>query len=167
MALKSTTAFDIMRFWGVGSIGGRSLDILPVALPLIGGGLVLGLLSAGPLNALALGDDIARSLGTRLALTRVTVVLAVTLLAGTAAAVAGPISFVGLMVPHIVRWFAGPDQRWILPVTVVAAPAFLLAADIVGRVVLPSGELQVGLVTALVGAPVLVSLVRHRKVSTL
>ncbi|MEL5960975.1 iron chelate uptake ABC transporter family permease subunit [Streptomyces sp. CLV115] len=167
MALKNTTTFDIMRFWGVGSIGGRSLDILPVALPLIGAGLVLGLCSAGSLNTLALGDDLARSLGTRLALTRVVLVVAVTLLAGTSVAVAGPISFVGLMVPHIVRWFVGPDQRWILPVTVVAAPAFLLAADIVGRVVLPSGEMRVGLVTALVGAPVLVALVRRRKVSTL
>lgn len=167
MALKNTTTFDVMRFWGVGSIGGRSLDILPVALPLIGAGLVLGLCSAGSLNALALGDDLARSLGTRLALTRVVLVLAVTLLAGTSVAVAGPISFVGLMVPHIVRWFVGPDQRWILPVTIVAAPAFLLAADIIGRVVLPSGEMRVGLVTALVGAPVLVVLVRRRKVSTL
>ncbi|MFH8400184.1 FecCD family ABC transporter permease [Streptomyces anulatus] len=167
MALKSTTTFDVMRFWGVGSIGGRSLDILPVALPLIGAGLLLGLLSAGSLNALALGDDIARSLGTRLAVTRVAVILAVTLLAGTAVAIAGPISFVGLMVPHIVRWFVGPDQRWILPVTVIVAPAFLLVADIIGRVVLPSGELRVGLVAALVGAPVLVALVRRRKVSTL
>ncbi|MFG3526393.1 FecCD family ABC transporter permease [Streptomyces sp. NPDC047917] len=167
MALKNTTTFDIMRFWGVGSIGGRSLDILPVALPLIGAGLVLGLCSAGSLNTLALGDDLARSLGTRLALTRVVLVVAVTLLAGTSVAVAGPVSFVGLMVPHIVRWFVGPDQRWILPVTVIAAPAFLLAADIVGRVVLPSGEMRVGLVTALVGAPVLVALVRRRKVSTL
>ncbi|MYY20007.1 MULTISPECIES: FecCD family ABC transporter permease [unclassified Streptomyces] len=167
MALKNTTTFDVMRFWGVGSIGGRSLDILPVALPLIGAGLLLGLCSAGSLNALALGDDLARSLGTRLALTRVVLVLAVTLLAGTSVAVAGPIAFVGLMVPHIVRWFVGPDQRWILPVTIIAAPAFLLAADIIGRVVLPSGEMRVGLVTALVGAPVLVALVRRRKVSTL
>ncbi|MFJ8762218.1 FecCD family ABC transporter permease [Streptomyces cyaneofuscatus] len=167
MVLKSTATFDVMRFWGVGSIGGRSLDILPIALPLIGAGLVLGLLSAGSLNALALGDDLAQSLGTRLALTRVSLIVAVTLLAGTSVAVAGPISFVGLMVPHIVRWFVGPDQRWILPVTCVAAPAFLLAADIVGRIVLPSGELRVGLVTALVGAPVLIALVRRRKVSTL
>lgn len=167
MALKSTTTFDIMRFWGVGSIGGRSLDILPLALPLIGTGLLLGLLSAGSLNALALGDDLARSLGTRLALTRACVVLAVTLLAGTSVAVAGPISFVGLMVPHVARWFVGPDQRWILPVTTIASPAFLLAADVIGRLVLPSGELRVGLVTALVGAPVLVALVRRRTVSAL
>nr|WP_285366793.1 iron chelate uptake ABC transporter family permease subunit [Streptomyces sp. CWNU-1] len=167
LTLKNLGALDLMRFWGVGSIGGRSLDILPVALPLIGAGLVLGLFTAGSLNALALGDDNARSLGVPLGVIRVCVVLAVTLLAGTAVAVAGPIAFVGLMVPHVVRWFTGPDQRWILPLTVLVAPAFLLAADIVGRVVLPSGELRVGLVTALVGAPVLIVLVRRRNVSGL
>ncbi|MEV6123536.1 MULTISPECIES: FecCD family ABC transporter permease [unclassified Streptomyces] len=167
MVLRSTATLDVMRFWAVGSIGGRSLDVLAVALPLVGAGLALGLLSAGPLNALALGDDAARALGTRPAATRLTVVLAVTLLAGTSVAVAGPISFVGLMVPHVVRWCVGPDQRWILPVTVLAAPAFLLVADVVGRVVLPSGELRVGLVTSLVGAPVLVALVRRRKASAL
>ncbi|MFI1018383.1 FecCD family ABC transporter permease [Streptomyces sp. NPDC020965] len=167
LTLKSLATLDIMRFWGVGSVGGRSLDILPVALPLIGAGLVLGLASARSLNALALGDDSARALGVRLGATRTGVVLAVTLLAGTAVAVAGPIAFVGLMVPHVVRWFTGPDQRWILPLTLVVAPSFLLAADIVGRVVLPSGELRVGLVTALIGAPVLVALVRRRNVSGL
>ncbi|MEU5398337.1 iron chelate uptake ABC transporter family permease subunit [Streptomyces sp. NPDC005963] len=167
LTLKSLATLDLMRFWGVGSIGGRSLDILPIAVPLIGAGLLIGLLSARPLNALALGDDAARALGVPLGVTRVGVVLAVTLLAGTAVAVAGPIAFVGLMVPHVVRWFTGPDQRWILPLTILVAPAFLLAADVVGRVVLPSGELRVGLVTALVGAPVLVALVRRRKVSGL
>ncbi|MEO3973551.1 iron chelate uptake ABC transporter family permease subunit [Streptomyces sp. CAU 1734] len=167
LTLKSLQTLDLMRFWGVGSIGGRSLDILPVALPLIGTGIILGLLSAHSLNALALGDDSARSLGVRLGTTRAAVVLAVTLLAGTGVAVAGPIAFVGLMVPHVVRWFTGPDQRWILPLTLIVAPAFLLAADITGRVVLPSGELRVGLVTALIGAPVLVALVRRRNVSGL
>ncbi|MGW6460934.1 FecCD family ABC transporter permease [Streptomyces sp. NPDC055078] len=167
LTLKNLATLDIMRFWGVGSIGGRPLDILPVAVPLIGTGALLGLLTARSLNALALGDDNARALGVRLGATRTAVVLAVTLLAGTAVAVAGPIGFVGLMVPHVVRWFTGPDQRWILPLTLLVAPAFLLAADIVGRVVLPSGELRVGLVTALVGAPVLVALVRRRNASGL
>ncbi|EFG05075.1 Fe(3+)-siderophore ABC transporter permease (plasmid) [Streptomyces clavuligerus] len=167
LTLKSLKTLDVTRFWDVGSIGGRSLDVLPVALPLIGAGLLLGLFSAHSLNALALGDDSARSLGVRLGATRACVVLAVTLLAGTAVAVAGPIAFIGLMVPHVVRWFTGPDQRWILPLTVLVAPAFLLAADVVGRVVLPSGELRVGLVTALVGAPVLVALVRRRNASGL
>ncbi|WP_329023304.1 FecCD family ABC transporter permease [Streptomyces sp. NBC_00690] len=167
LTLKSLATLDLMRFWGVGSIGGRNLDILSIAGPLIGAGLLIGLLTARSLNALALGDDNARALGVPLGVTRVGVVLSVTLLAGTAVAVAGPIAFVGLMVPHVVRWFTGPDQRWILPLTILVAPAFLLAADVVGRVVMPSGELRVGLVTALVGAPVLVALVRRRNVSGL
>ncbi|MFE9658423.1 iron chelate uptake ABC transporter family permease subunit [Streptomyces sp. NPDC005955] len=167
LTLKDTTTFDAVRFWDVGALGGRSLDVFSVAGPLLAVGAVLGLMCARPLNALALGDDAAKSLGARIGLTRVSVVLAVTLLAGTAVAVAGPISFVGLMVPHIVRWVTGPDQRWILPLTVLVAPSFLLAADIVARVVLPSGELRVGLVTALVGAPVLVVLVRRRRASGL
>ncbi|MER5491145.1 iron chelate uptake ABC transporter family permease subunit [Streptomyces sp. NPDC002490] len=167
LTLKNRTTFDAMRFWDVGSLGGRPLDVLPVAGPLLAAGAVLGLLCARPLNALALGDDSARSLGARLGPTRIGVVLAVTLLAGTSVAVAGPISFVGLMVPHVVRWITGPDQRWILPLTLIVAPAFLLAADIVARVVLPTGELRVGLVTALVGAPVLVVLVRRRTASGL
>ncbi|MEU0689022.1 FecCD family ABC transporter permease [Streptomyces uncialis] len=167
LTLKSLATLDIMRFWGVGSIGGRRLDILTVAVPLIGVGILVGLLTARSLNALALGDDSARALGVPIGVTRVAVVLSVTLLAGTAVAVAGPIAFVGLMVPHVVRWFTGPDQRWILPLTLVVAPSFLLAADIVGRIVLPNGELRVGLVTALVGAPVLVALVRRRNVSGL
>ncbi|MER6914523.1 iron chelate uptake ABC transporter family permease subunit [Streptomyces sp. NPDC000594] len=167
LTLKNTATFDTMRFWGIGSLGGRPLDILTVAGPLLAAGALLGLLCARPLNALALGDDTAVSLGARLGPTRVAVVLAVTLLAGTSVAVAGPISFVGLMVPHIVRWITGPDQRWVLPLTLLVAPAFLLAADIVARVVLPSGELRVGLVTALVGAPVLIVLVRRRTASGL
>lgn len=99
--------------------------------------------------------------------TRVLVIAAVTLLAGAATAAAGPIGFVGLMVPHVVRWFTGPDQRWILLYTVVCAPALLLAADLIGRVIIAPRELEVGIVTAFLGAPVLVLLARRRRVSGL
>jgi iron complex transport system permease protein len=99
--------------------------------------------------------------------TRVIVVVAVTLLAGTATALAGPIGFIGLMVPHAVRWFVGPDQRWIIAFTIVLSPILLLVADIVGRIILPSGELRVGLVTGIIGAPVLILLARRRSVSAL
>ena len=89
------------------------------------------------------------------------------MLAGGATALAGPIGFIGLMVPHMVRWIVGPDQRWIMAYTLVASPILLLLADILARIILPSGELRVGLVTAVVGAPILILLARRKKVSGL
>ncbi|MBY0687882.1 iron chelate uptake ABC transporter family permease subunit [Microbacterium marinilacus] len=167
IVLGDRDAFDDMRFWGVGAIGGRQLDIVLSFAPLILVGLVLGLAVSRSLNALALGDELAAALGVRTGRIRVVVILAVTLLAGTATALAGPIGFVGLMVPHVVRWFVGPDQRWILAYTIVVSPVLLLLSDVVGRIILPSGELRVGLVTAIVGAPVLILLARRRTVSGL
>ncbi|MEV7800279.1 iron chelate uptake ABC transporter family permease subunit [Microbacterium foliorum] len=167
IVLHDLGTLQVMRFWGVGSIGGRTLDQLAWAAPLIAVGLVVGLLCARSLNALALGDDLAQSLGARVRVTRVLVIIAVTVLAGTSVAAAGPIAFVGLMIPHVVRWFTGPDQRWVLTYSMIIGPTFLLAADILGRIVLPSGELRVGIVTALLGAPILIVLVRRRRVSGL
>ncbi|MDR6867768.1 iron complex transport system permease protein [Microbacterium resistens] len=167
LTLADRKAFDDLRFWGVGSIGGRDLDLVLAFAPLIALGLILGLASARPLNALALGEELGSSLGVRIRATRVVVIIAVTLLAGTATALAGPIAFLGLMVPHVVRWFVGPDQRWVFAYTLVVAPVILLVADILGRILLPSGEVRVGLVTALVGAPVLILLARRRSVSGL
>ncbi len=167
ISLKNPQAFDTLRFWGAGTIGGRALDVIAAIAPLIFIGVVLALLVAGPLNALAMGDDVGKSLGVRVAGTRVVVVVAVTVLAGAATALAGPIGFVGLMVPHMVRWLVGPDQRWILAYTLVVSPILLLGADILARVILPSGELRVGLVTAVVGAPILILLARRKKVSGL
>jgi iron complex transport system permease protein len=165
--LSNRATFDDMRFWGVGAIGGRSLDVVLSFAPLIVVGLALAVYVARPLNALALGDDRGISLGVKTRRTRVIVVVAVTLLAGTATALAGPIGFIGLMVPHAVRWFVGPDQRWIIAFTIVLSPILLLVADIVGRIILPSGELRVGLVTGIIGAPVLILLARRRSVSAL
>ncbi|WP_223585947.1 iron ABC transporter permease [Microbacterium sp. OVT16B] len=167
IVLRDLGTLQVMRFWGVGSIGGRTLDQLAWAAPLIVAGLLIGLLCARSLNALALGDDLAQALGARVQVTRVLVIIAVTLLAGTSVAAAGPIAFVGLMIPHIVRWFTGPDQRWVLTYSMIIGPSFLLFADILGRIVLPSGELRVGIVTALLGAPLLIALVRRKRVSGL
>lgn len=167
IVLRDLGTLQVMRFWGVGSIGGRTLDQLAWAAPLIAAGLLIGLLCARSLNALALGDDLAQALGARIRVTRVMVIIAVTLLAGTSVAAAGPIAFVGLMIPHIVRWFTGPDQRWVLTYSLIIGPAFLLLADILGRIVLPNGELRLGIVTALLGAPILIILVRRRRVSGL
>lgn len=167
IVLQHNSTLQVMRFWGVGSVAGRDLADLAWAAPLIGAGLLLGMLSARSLNALALGDDLAQALGARIRVTRVSVIIAVTLLAGTAVAAAGPIGFVGIMIPHAVRWFTGPDQRWVLTYSVVVGASFLLLADILGRVALPNGELRVGIVTGLLGAPVLIALVRRRQVSGL
>ncbi|MNI69795.1 Ferric enterobactin transport system permease protein FepD [compost metagenome] len=114
-----------------------------------------------------MGDDTAKSLGANIVSTRVWTIVSVTLLCGAATAAAGPIGFVGLMVPHVARWIVGPDQRWILAYTLVLSPVLLLVSDILGRLVLRPGEMQVGIITAFVGAPVLIWLIRRRKVSTL
>ncbi|MFT4136943.1 FecCD family ABC transporter permease [Microbacterium sp.] len=159
--------FNRMRGWNAGSIAAVPGELLPSVLPFLGVGFALAIVVAGPLNAIALGDELAVALGSRVVRTRILSVVAVTLLCGTATAAAGPIGFVGLMVPHAVRWFTGPDQRWILAGSAVAAPVLLLASDIVGRLVMRSGELPVGIVTAFVGAPVLIALVRRRKASGL
>lgn len=165
--LLKPRAFDYLRFWDAGTLTGRPLAIAGAILPFVGLGLLLSLFVARSLNTIALGDDLARSLGASITRTRILSVLAVTLLAGAATAAAGPIGFVGLMVPHVVRWLVGPDQRWIFAYTVVCAPILLLGADIVGRVVIRPAELRVGIVTAFVGAPMLIWLVRRGRASGL
>jgi iron complex transport system permease protein len=167
LALLDPMTFDRMRFWGAGSLTAPGYDNILVATPFVAVGLVLALIATRPLNAIALGDELAASLGANIGRTRIIVVIAVTLLAGAATAAAGPIFFVGLMIPHIARWLVGADQRWIAALTIVLSPVLLLSSDIIGRIVMRPGELQVGLVTAFVGAPVLILLARRRKVSGL
>lgn len=167
ISLLNPTVFRGMRFWGAGTLTSRDEHVLWAVLPFIILGLILAATVAAPLNAIALGEDLARSLGAGVVRTRITVIIAVTLLAGAATAAAGPIGFVGLMVPHVVRWFVGPDQRWILAYTAVCAPILLLGADMIGRVVVSPQEMQVGIVTAFIGAPVLVFLARRRKITGL
>lgn len=167
LALLDPATFDRMRFWGAGSLTAPGYENILVAAPFVAIGLVLAIFATRPLNAIALGDDLAASLGANITRTRVIVVIAVTLLAGAATAAAGPIFFVGLMIPHIARWLIGADQRWIAALTIVLSPVLLLGSDIVGRIVMRPGELQVGIVTAFVGAPVLILLARRRKVSGL
>lgn len=167
LTLLDPQAFDKMRNWGAGTVVGRSLDLVWPVLPFLVIGFVIALIVARPLNAIALGEDMAAALGADVLRTRILVIIAVTLLAGGATAIAGPIGFIGLMVPHVARWIVGPDQRWILAYTLVLSPILLLVADIVGRVVMRPAEIPVGIVTAFVGAPVLIVLIRRRKVSSL
>ncbi len=165
--LLDVTTLDQFRFWVVGSIAGRDATVAAQVTPFLVVGAVLAVASARTLNSLSLGDDVARSLGVRVGAARAVSALAVVVLCGAATAAAGPIAFVGLTVPHVARAICGPDYRWILPYSAVLAPILLLGADIVGRVVARPGELQVGIVTALVGAPFFVALVRRRKLAEL
>ncbi|WEH32734.1 iron chelate uptake ABC transporter family permease subunit [Streptomyces sp. AM 4-1-1] len=165
--LLDSAALDRLRFWTVGSLASADMETVGKVWPFIALGVLLALLIARPLNALEMGDDTARALGARLNLTRVLAMLAVTLLCGAATAACGPIVFVGLMIPHLVRAITGPDLRWILPYAAVLAPVLLLGADVVGRVVARPSELQVGIVTALLGGPVFIHLVRRKRMAQL
>ncbi|WP_411293823.1 FecCD family ABC transporter permease [Streptomyces kunmingensis] len=163
MLLTDGKTFDQFRFWQVGSLTGREGDVLWQALPFIAVGGVLALALGPQLNTLALGDDTARGLGQRIALARLGAAACVVLLCGAATVVAGPIAFVGLAVPHAARLITGPDYRWILPYSALLAPASLLLADVVGRLIARPGEVQVGVMTAALGAIPFVILVRRRK----
>jgi iron complex transport system permease protein len=159
--------FNKFRFWQVGSLGDVSVPAAGRVAPFVIAGILLAL-SLGPaLNALAMGEETGRALGAHVMRTRLLGMLAVTLLCGGATAVAGPIYFVGLAVPHVTRMFTGPDQRWILLYSMVLAPVLLLTADIIGRVIVSPSELEVGIVTAFVGAPMFIVLARRRRLAQL
>ena len=160
-------ALGRMRFWTVGSLASGSNSTIVQVLPFIVAGSLLALALARPLNAMAMGDDTAKALGANLNRTRALSMLAATVLCGAATAACGPIIFVGLMVPHVVRSFTGPDQRWILPYAAVLSPVLLLGADVIGRIVARPAELQVGIVTAILGGPVFILLVRRRRTAQL
>lgn len=162
--LADPRRFEVLQVWEAGTLRGLGWDVLIPALPFLAAGVLLALLVGGPLNVLALGDDRATALGSSVVRTRVATTAAITLLAGSATAVAGPIAFVGLMIPHVARWAMGPDQRWIVAFSLVAAPVLLLASDVVARLVMWPGEVPVGIVTAFLGAPALIVLVRRRRV---
>jgi iron complex transport system permease protein len=165
--LIDVATLDQYRFWAVGSLAGRDADIAAQVAPFIVLGALMALASARLLNSLALGDDVARSLGTRVGVARLFSATSIVLLVGAATAAAGPIAFVGLTVPHVARAITGPDYRWVLPYSAVLAPILLLGSDIIGRVIARPGEIQVGIVTALIGSPFFVMLVRRRKLAEL
>ncbi len=163
--LLDTASLDRMRFWTVGSLARAQDEINAKALPFILTGVLMAILLARPLNALALGEDAARALGSRPEVTRAAVIVAVTLLCGAATAACGPIVFVGLMVPHMVRSLTGPDLRWMLPYCALLAPVLMLGADVLGRVLGRPAELQVGIVTVVLGGPFFLYFVRRRRVA--
>ncbi|WOF22456.1 iron ABC transporter permease [Microbacterium betulae] len=161
MTLTRPDVFDSFRFWVIGSLGGRGLDVAAaIALPLAAG-LLLAVALAPGLNNLALGEDVATSLGTPVPLIRAGGILAAGLLSAAATAAVGPIAFVGLAVPHLARSLVGIDHRWQVPVAALLGGTLLIAADIVGRVVARPEEIMVGIVTALLGGPFLLLAVRR------
>nr|WP_281362085.1 iron chelate uptake ABC transporter family permease subunit [Cellulomonas humilata] len=164
ITLANPEVFDTYRFWVVGSLAGRPPSTVDAVLPFVVVGLLVCLLLARPLNALALGDEAATSLGLRAGRTRLLGAAGATVLCAAAVAAVGPIAFVGLAVPHVVRGFTGSDHRWLLPYCLLLGPVLLLAADVLGRVLTRPGELPVGAVTAFVGAPFLIAAVRRGRV---
>lgn len=167
VVLSHEQAFNAFRFWSVGSAQGRGLDVTLAVLPFIAVGTLVALLLIRSLNAVALGEDMARSVGAAPGLTRAGSALAVVLLAGAATAAAGPIGFVGLAAPHIVRGIVGPDHRLLLPAVLVVAPTFLLLADVLGRAAVAPNELQTGIAVAILGGPIFIALVRSRRMAAL
>jgi iron complex transport system permease protein len=153
--------------WQIGGVGGASYDSIGNALPFLAVGFAISLLSAKALNSLALGDELAAGLGERVAVVRGVAALGAVLLCGASTAVAGPIAFVGLVVPHACRLLMGLDHRWLLPYSALLGAALLTAADVLGRVVARPQEIDVGIITALIGAPFFIYLVRRQKVREL
>jgi iron complex transport system permease protein len=161
LLLLDRQTLDTARLWLAGSVAGRDLGTFWVVSPFLLGGTATALLLGHQLNVLSLGEDEARALGMNTARTRLICSLVVVIITGAAVAAAGPIAFVGLATPHIVRSIIGPDARWVLPYALVTGATLLTAADILARLIVSPGELQVGVVTALLGAPVLIALARR------
>ena len=153
IVLASTQSLHEMRFWTAGSIAGRDMQIVGTIAPVVIIGLAAAFATASQVNMLNMGDDVAHALGVNVAAARTTGILLVALLAGAAVAGAGPIGFVGLVVPHLVRAVTGPDYRWVLPCSALAGATLLLLADVAGRIIARPGELQVGITLAFIGAP--------------
>ncbi|MBU2663589.1 iron chelate uptake ABC transporter family permease subunit [Actinoplanes bogorensis] len=163
IVLRHPEALNRFRFWSAGSLTGADPALLWRMAPFLVVGAALALMAGPALNSLALGEDTAIALGRRIGLIRLQAVLAITLLAGTAVAIAGPIVFIGLVVPHVARLITGPDHRWLLPATALLAPCLLLVADILGRVVTRPEEVQAGIVVAFLGGPFFIALVRRSR----
>ncbi|MEW2393851.1 iron ABC transporter permease [Streptomyces venezuelae] len=163
VSLSDTQSLNALRFWNAGSVAGVDFDVIWPVTAFIAVGLVLALTTLPALNLLNLGEDVARGLGVNIAVSRTVGILAITLLAGAATAACGPIAFLGLMVAHVARYLTGPDYRWLVPYAGLLGAVVLLVCDIVGRLVVRPGELEAGVVVALLGAPFFAVLVWRGK----
>ena len=166
ITLFDSQTFDGYRFWMVGALEGRGAGVLWLTLPFVVLGSGLALAQARALDALALGDDFGQALGLRLPRVRLWSFIAIALLSGAATAAAGPIGFIGLVVPHAVRLLVGPNWRRVLPYCLLAGPVLVLASDVLGRLIARPAEIEVGIVSAFVGAPVLLWLICRPREAT-
>ena len=158
---------DIVQSWRIGGVGGAAWEPIATVLPFLVVGLLVSLMSARWLNSMALGDDIAAALGVRVGIARAGAAVGAVLLAGAATAVAGPIAFVGLVVPHLCRLLVGVGHRWLIPFSALTGAGLLVLADVLGRVIARPEEIAVGIITAVVGAPFFIAIVRRQKVREL
>lgn len=165
--LSNQNAFNEFRFWAAGSVEGRGMPVVVAISGFVVLGMLLALVSAPALNALALGEDTGKAMGVRVRALRTRVLIAVTLLAGAATAAVGPIMFIGLGVPYIARAICGPDQRWIIPISAIAAPVIMLAADVLARVIIAPQEIQTGIITSILGGPVFIAILLRRRMEAL
>jgi iron complex transport system permease protein len=165
--ITNERTLDEVRFWLAGSVAGRDLAILAQVAPFLVAGLLVAFALIPALDAISLGDDVAAGLGQRTGLVRGSAIGSAVVLSGASVAAAGPIAFVGLAVPHAVRRVVGPRHRWLLPFSAIHGAVLLLVADVLGRIAMRPSEIAVGIVTAIVGAPVLVHLVRTRSLGDL
>lgn len=165
--IPSTYAMDQFRFWQIGSVGSGTWDSIMTFIPFLLGGLGIALLTAPALNALALGDEVASSLGVHPSSLRFGAAFGGVLLCGAATALAGPIGFIGLLATHVMRLILGPDLRFVIPMSALAGAIILTISDCIGRLLGSPGELEVGIVTAFIGAPILILLAKKSKVRSL
>ncbi len=165
--LPRTEVMNAFRFWQVGSISGATWEGIYTILPFLIVGMLMGLLVSPALDALALGDDVATGLGVRTGTIRLIGALSGVLLCGATTALAGPIGFVGLMVPHTMRLICGPNLRLVIPMSAVGGAILLTISDVLGRLIGSPGELESGIVTSFLGAPILIIIAMRAKVRTL
>jgi len=165
LLLLDSATYAVVRYWFAGSVVNRELDLFWSLSPVLLGSTALCLFLGHHLNILAMGDEMARSLGMRTDRFRLIAIMLVVLITSAAVAIAGPIAYIGLAVPHMVRSVVGTDYRWVLPYSMIYGAIFLLVSDIIGRLALRPGEIEVGIVTAIVGAPFLIYLARRRSLA--
>ncbi|WP_042276305.1 FecCD family ABC transporter permease [[Clostridium] dakarense] len=165
--LPRAEVMDAYRFWQVGSVSGATWESINLILPFLIVGLLISIIATPALNALALGDEVATGLGVNTGIIRIICAIAGVILCGATTAIAGPIGFVGLMIPHSIRLIFGSNMRSLVPMSAVGGAMLLTISDVIGRVIGSPSELEVGIITAFLGAPILIIVARKAKVRTI